>query len=66
MSQETKELAPLPSFRVHQEVRYMGFKADVVHCWWDEKGWRYEVHVRRGKSRGYWTVTEETLKNEVS
>lgn len=57
------ELAPLPKLRVHQIVRHFGCKADITGCWWDGETWRYEVYIRRGKKRGYWVTTEETLCN---
>ena len=57
------EVADLPKFRINEIVRYKGYKADVVNCFWDGQGtWRYEVEVRRGKMRGLWTISEDSIK----
>lgn len=57
------ELEDLPKFRINEQVRYLNANASIVGCWWDEVGWRYELHISRGKNKGHWAVSEKVLLN---
>lgn len=58
---DKKELATLPKYRVHQEMRLYTFKADIIGCFWTTAGWKYEVSIRRGKKKGDWIILENSV-----
>lgn len=62
MEMETENLVALPIFHVNGKVKYRGATATITGCWWDDTSWRYELYIRRGRSKGRWSVTQQELE----